>query len=196
MNRREFFLKSMLGLASLGFLFGFKKSNNEDDMKSKLEKLLDIEEIKKLKYRYFRGIDMADMELLESLFTDNASLDYRGGSYRWQVKGKKDILEQIANAFHSDALACHQGHHPEIEITGLNTAKGLWYLSDTFTDTKTQTTTRGSAIYQDQYVKESGNWKIKKSEYDRIWEEVEPANPETKIIVQYLKEHGKKLDDR
>ena len=132
----------MLGLASLGFLFGFKKSNNEDDMKSKLEKLLDIEEIKKLKYRYFRGIDMADMELLESLFTDNASLDYRGGSYRWQVKGKKDILEQIANAFHSDALACHQGHHPEIEITGLNTAKGLWYLSDIFTDTKTQTTTR------------------------------------------------------
>ena len=72
----------------------------------------------------------------------------------------------------------------------------MWYLSDTFTDTKTQTTTRGSALYQDQYVKESGNWKIKKSEYDRIWEEVEPANPETKIIVQYLKEHGKKLDDR
>ena len=54
-------------------------------MKSKLEKILDIEEIKKLKYRYFRGIDMADMELLSTLFTDDASLDYRGGTYRWQV---------------------------------------------------------------------------------------------------------------
>ena len=35
MNRREFFLKSILGLASLGFLFGFKKSNNEDEQSPK-----------------------------------------------------------------------------------------------------------------------------------------------------------------
>ncbi len=165
-------------------------------MKSKLEKLLDIEEIKKLKYRYFRGIDMADIELLSTLFTEDASLDYRGGTYRWQVEGKKDILEQIENAFHSDALACHQGHHPEIEITGLYTAQGIWYLSDTFTDTKNKTITRGSAIYKDQYVLEEDNWKIKKSEYDRVWEEIEPSNPKTKVIVQYLAEHGKKLDEK
>ena len=111
------------------------------------------------------------------------------------MKGKKDILEQIANAFHSDALACHQGHHPEIEITGLHTAQGIWYLSDTFTDTKHKTITRGSAIYKDQYVLEDRNWKIKKSEYDRLWEEIEPANPKTKVVVQYLAEHGKKIDD-
>ena len=30
MNRREFFIKSILGLASLGCLFGYKQSNTKD----------------------------------------------------------------------------------------------------------------------------------------------------------------------
>ena len=42
MNRREFFLKSILGLASLGFLFGFKKSNNEDEQSPKWDIETDV----------------------------------------------------------------------------------------------------------------------------------------------------------
>ena len=34
----------------------------------KLQKLIDIEEIKNLKHRYFRAIDMADFDLLDNVF--------------------------------------------------------------------------------------------------------------------------------
>ena len=36
----------------------------------KLQKLLDIEEIKNLKHRYFRAIDMADFDLLEDISSE------------------------------------------------------------------------------------------------------------------------------
>ena len=164
-------------------------------MKDKLQKLLDIEEIKKLKYKYFRGIDTANLILLEKLFTDNAELDYRGGEYRWQVSGKKNILEQIENAFNSDAVACHQGHHPEIDIINENEAIGLWYLGDIFIDQKRKIITRGSAIYQDIYKRIDTLWYIEKSEYDRIWEEYEPLHSNINITFSHLAEHGKKLSD-
>ncbi len=44
----------------------------------KLQKLLDIEDIKNLKHRYFRAIDMADFDLLNNIFTDDITVDYRG----------------------------------------------------------------------------------------------------------------------
>jgi len=167
----------------------------EDNMKDKLQKLLDIEEIKKLKYRYFRGIDTADIDLLRTLFADDAELDYRGAVYRWEVTGKENIVQQIENSFTSDAVACHQGHHPEIDILSQNNAEGLWYLSDMFTDTKRKIITRGSAIYKDIYEKIDETWYIKKSEYDRIWEQYEPLSPDTNITYAYLSSHGKKLTD-
>jgi hypothetical protein len=55
------------------------------------------------------------------------------------------------------------------------------------------TVTRGSAIYRDQYVKQDGTWKIKRSEYDRIWEEIEPRNPDTRLTVHYLADHGRSV---
>ena len=47
----------------------------------KLQMLLDIEEIKNLKHRYFRAIDMADFDLLDGVFAENITIDYRGGTY-------------------------------------------------------------------------------------------------------------------
>ena len=53
----------------------------------KLQKLIDIEEIKNLKHRYFRAIDMADFDLLDNVFSSDISIDYRGGTYRWESSG-------------------------------------------------------------------------------------------------------------
>ena len=57
----------------------------------KLQMLLDIEEIKNLKHRYFRAIDMADFDLLDGVFAENITIDYRGGTYRWESEGKNTI---------------------------------------------------------------------------------------------------------
>ena len=42
MNRREFFIKSILGLASLGFLFGYKQSNTKDQKVSTWDMETDV----------------------------------------------------------------------------------------------------------------------------------------------------------
>ena len=55
----------------------------------KLQMLLDIEEIKNLKHRYFRAIDMADFDLLDNIFSQDITIDYRGGTYRWESEGKE-----------------------------------------------------------------------------------------------------------
>ena len=161
-----------------------------------LQKLLDIEDIKNLKHRYFRAIDMADFELLDYVFTENVTVDYRGGSYRWQSEGKQKIIESLRESFHNKACAMHQGHHPEIEIISESIATGKWYLQDIFYNFDHNLVTQGTALYEDRYIKEGENWLISHSEYDRIWEEVSPINPDTKFTTILLKEKGIQKEEK
>ena len=52
-----------------------------------LQHLSDIEEIKVLKHRYFRGIDTADWALLEGMFTAEVNVEYIGGDYHVKLTG-------------------------------------------------------------------------------------------------------------
>ena len=72
-----------------------------------LQQLSDIEEIKLVKHRYFRGIDTADMALLEPLFTDDVEVEYIGGDYRVALTGAANMIEFLANSFHSGAQVFH-----------------------------------------------------------------------------------------
>ena len=132
-----------------------------------LQQISDIEDIKVVKHRYFRGIDTADMNLLGTLFTDDIVVDYCGGTYRAQLTGRTDMLTFLANSFHSGALAMHHGHMPEIALTGDDTADGIWYLEDIFINLEDKSHTFGSAIYKDEYRRDAGTWKISRTEYDR-----------------------------
>ena len=98
----------------------------------KLQKLIDIEEIKNLKHRYFRAIDMADFDLLDNVFSQDITIDYRGGTYRWESEGKETIKESLKHAFHNQTAAMHTAHHPEIDILSAIEATGKWYLQDIF----------------------------------------------------------------
>ena len=61
-------------------------------------RLEDIELIKQIKYKYWRGIDTADIDLLRDLLTEDVKVDYVGGTYRWQIEGKEKMLAAIAAA--------------------------------------------------------------------------------------------------
>ena len=161
-----------------------------------LQQLSDLEDIRTLKHRYFRGIDTADMVLLSDLFTDDIEVDYRGGGYRVQLSGRENMLEFLANSFHSDAGAMHHGHMPDIRLTGSDSAEGIWYLEDIFIDVEAQTHTSGTALYRDAYRREDGSWKIARTEYDRLLEIVAPLNPQAKILTRHLATAGRKPDER
>lgn len=161
-----------------------------------LQQLTDLEDIRTLKHRYFRGIDTADMALLATLFTEDVAVEYRGGTYKVALTGKDDMLEFLANAFHSGALAMHHGHMPEITLTGDNSALGVWYLEDIFINLEQKTHTFGSAIYRDEYRREGGVWKLSRTEYDRVMEVILPLDPAAQITTHHLARAGRKPEER
>ncbi|MBS0504396.1 MAG: nuclear transport factor 2 family protein [Proteobacteria bacterium] len=132
-----------------------------------------IERIKRVKYLYCRGIDTCDIPLLESLFTEDASIDYQGGSYHFQAQGRDAILKALAAAFNSEFVACHTVHHPIIDVHSDGTAHGEWRLIDYALNLRENNlTTIGAATYRDHYVRESDGWKIQRATYTRIYERV------------------------
>lgn len=132
-----------------------------------------IERIKRVKYLYCRGIDTRDIPLLGTLFTEDASIDYQGGSYRFQAEGRDAILAALEAAFHDGLVACHTVHHPIIDVHGDGTADGEWRLIDYALNLRENNlTTVGAATYRDKYVLRDGAWKISRATYTRIYERV------------------------
>jgi hypothetical protein len=155
--------------------------------------LEDIELIKRVKYRYCRCIDTANIAELKEVFTEDASVCYVGGSYRFEAQGRDKILEALEYAFHAEAIAFHHVNHPEIDVISPTEANGTWYLKDWFLDLRNRIITDGTALYKDTYVKRDGAWRIKRATYERIYEIVTPVTQVPNITAHYLAQHGKKL---
>lgn len=135
--------------------------------------LVELEQIKRLKYAYARCLDLKCWDEIAGLFTPDAVAAYSGGGYTFE--GRDAIVEFLtrsmgAETFHSS----HKMHHPEIELTGPDTATGVWALDDTVIDTQWNITIRGASFYQDEYVKRDGRWMIRRTSYRRVFEELQP----------------------
>lgn len=161
-----------------------------------LKQLNDLEAIKVLKHRYFRSIDIGDMAVLATLFTDDVIVEYRGGAYKVALTGKDNMVEFLANSFHSGVLAMHHGHMPEITMTGDNSATGIWYLEDIFIDLEENRHTFGTAIYTDEYRCEGGVWKISATTYDRVMEVMQPIAPAMQFTYHRLAAIGRRREER
>jgi len=161
-----------------------------------LQQLSDLEEIKVLKHRYFRGIDTADWPLLDGIFTADVNVEYIGGDYHVKLTGAEAMMEFLANSFHSGALAMHHGHMPEITFTGEDGAEGLWYLEDIFINLEEEFHTFGTAIYRDRYLRQGGEWRIASTVYDRVMEVTEPLHAGARYVCHRLGRTGRKPGER
>lgn len=157
-------------------------------------RLEDIELIKQLKYKYCRGIDTCDIALLDSIMTDDMSVDYLGGSYHFQAEGKAAVLAALKAAFHPNFVGSHTVHHPIIEVHDDGTADGHWTLIDYSLNLNDLRVTQGSSFYKDRYRFEGGQWKLQRASYTRLYEMVEtlPARPTltAHLLGGYLTRHG------
>ena len=155
--------------------------------------LEDLELIRQLKYAYCRCIDTAGFDELETLFCEDASVRYEGGSYLFECEGRDKILQALRYAFHSQAIALHHVNHPEIRLSSPTEATGTWYLKDWFCDLRNKIVTDGSSLYRDTYVKRDGKWLIQRSTYSRIFEIVTPFTDPPNITAHLLARTGMKL---
>ena len=130
----------------------------------------EIEAIKRLKYKYFRTLDLKKWNDMAECFTEDAKTSYSGGKYTFE--GRDTIMGFLQKGLGPARISMHQGHHPEIELTSDTTAKGTWALQDYVIDLKRNTSLFGAAFYEDEYVKVNGEWKIKSTGYERTFEEV------------------------
>ncbi|GAB3625339.1 Bile acid 7-alpha dehydratase [Pandoraea terrae] len=155
--------------------------------------LRDIEQIKRVKHQYFRCIDTANVTDLAEILDEHVTAKLVGGSYVVELAGRDDYLEMVRNGFHADAIAQHNGHHPDIDVISETEATGVWYLHDVFHDLRAMRSTIGTALYRDKYVKVDGRWKIKHTGYERIYEVVEEIKVKPTLTAHYLGRHGHKI---
>lgn len=135
------------------------------------EALVEIELIKQVKYAYFRCLDLKQWDEIRELFTDDATASYGGGAYAFE--GRDAIVRFFRKAMgRENFLSSHKAHHPEIELTGRDTATGVWALEDIVIDLQWELDIRGAAFYEDEYVKVDDVWKIQRTAYKRVFEEI------------------------
>lgn len=126
------------------------------------QKLDAVEEIKKLKARYFRFVDTKQWDALRDLFTPEARFD--GETSGMGAIADLDAFIAAAAGGLTGCVSVHHGHCPEIELTSETTARGIWPMEDMLRwDEGSGSPVRalhGFGHYFEDYAKVGGAWKI------------------------------------
>jgi hypothetical protein len=130
----------------------------------------ELEAIRRLKYAYFRTLDLKQFDQLGELLTEDATASYEDG--RTTLEGRTAIVGWLIEALSSpDIVTEHHGHHPEIDLTSDTTATGNWYLQDRVIIPSADLEIGGTAFYTDRYAKTGEGWRIAHTGYMRVFEE-------------------------
>ena len=131
----------------------------------------DIEAIKRLKYRYWRHLDLKQWDELARCFTNDASVCYGAGKYEFH--GVDAIMAFLREALGRErgSVTIHQGHHPEIDLTSPTTATGTWALYNYMYNLKQNRGIRIGAYYHDRYRKTGNAWQFQHIGYTYIFHE-------------------------
>src|SRR5262245_17675398 len=134
-----------------------------------LQELVAIEAIKRLKARYFRCLDTKDWEGWGQVFTTDALMEVPEADV---VENGRDAIVAAVSAALEGATTVHHGHMPEIEVTGPDTAQGVWAMFDYVEWPAAEDGARiglqGYGHYREEYRRDGGDWRIAKTRLERI----------------------------
>lgn len=125
------------------------------DLERRIQRLEDIEAIKKLKINYWNSVDNKLWEELADCFAEESVLEV---PLLPRYEGRDAIVGFIKESM-EDATSAHQGHNADIEITGDATAKGKWALND-YVEFPGNAFFKGYGHYEEEYVRVNGRWTI------------------------------------
>jgi hypothetical protein len=141
-----------------------------------LRTLLEIEKIKKTKLLYSQLMDSRDIDGLAEIFAEDAICEFGPDYGVWT--GKAEIHANYKKVFgshrdNSDALrygGFHVTTNQWVELTGSDTAVSRTYLIDTVHEADPRTNPIiWLGLYDEDYVKVNGEWKIKRSTLQYLW---------------------------
>jgi hypothetical protein len=131
-----------------------------------------LEEIRRVKYRYLRCVDLKLWDEIAEVFTSDATADYGTPALGEPVRlaGRDEIVAFLRDKLGPGIITVHFASQPEIDIDG-STATGTWSFEDTVIATEYGVVIKGAAFYQDRYARgEDGRWRISHTGYVRTYE--------------------------
>ncbi|RLQ21069.1 nuclear transport factor 2 family protein [Seongchinamella sediminis] len=132
--------------------------NDQNDIRTLLHKLADIEALKQLKARYCHLVDAADWDALDALWMEDATCDY---GFFGRFQGRSSIMDGFFRKQVSEASSfnAHMVHNPLIEVHG-DRASGSWYLTAHTTQQPGNRAIWVMGIYHDEFQRVETEWKI------------------------------------
>ncbi len=126
----------------------------------------EFEAIRRLKYAYFRTLDLKQFDQLGQLMTEDCTAAYEDG--KTKLEGRDAIVAWLTKSLGNPGIVTeHHGHHPEIDLTSAHTATGIWYLQDRVIVAAADIEIVGTAFYEDRYAKTEAGWQISHTGYMR-----------------------------
>jgi hypothetical protein len=149
--------------------------------------LVALEEIRQVKYRYLRCVDLKLWDEIEDVFTPAASADYgtHAAGRDLSLRGRDEIVGYLRENLGPEIITVHRCGQPEIVIDG-DAATGTWSFEDTVIAMKFRVLIRGAAFYEDTYERgDDGRWRISHIGYTRIYETMNSLDdtPSLKFIA-------------
>lgn len=146
-----------------------------------LARLVAIEDIRQLKCRYFRHMDMRDWAAMAQVFTRDVRFDCSEGSITTTLggerqgeggpitQGREAVMAWISGAF-ADRTCCHHGHGHEITVASETEASGIVAMEDFILSADRKTMLLNAAgHYHERYRFEDGAWRIAEVKLTRLF---------------------------
>jgi hypothetical protein len=134
--------------------------------------LVAIEEIKRLKHRYFRTLDLKMWEEFGDCLTEDVTARYGTQAMDKPVHfdARADVVAFMSENLGDSVITTHVANHPEIDVDG-DSATASWVFEDTVLVPEFHLQIRGAGYYSDTYRKDrDGAWRIASTQYERIYE--------------------------
>ena len=130
----------------------------------------DLEDIKRVKYRYLRALDTKHWADYADTMTDDVVGDY-GSSLgeEHHFTDRNSLVEYMRTSLPDSVVTEHRVTHPEITIDG-DEASGIWYLQDRVIVIEFDFMLIGAAFYHDEYRRTPDGWKISVTGYKRTYD--------------------------
>ncbi len=133
-----------------------------------------LEEIRQVKHRYLRCVDLKLWDDLADTFTIDATADYGTPALGEPIRltGRDGIVGFLREKLGPEIITVHFASQPEITVDG-DAATGTWAFQDTVIATEYRMLLTGSAFYEDRYARcDDGRWRIAHTGYVRTYEAV------------------------
>ena len=133
-------------------------------LEQRIQELENIEEIKKLKARYFHACDRKQIDIIRDCFVEGSCIIDYGviGTF----KNREDFITLFSEkACEDSVIDMHHGQNPQITLINSTIAVALWDLYFFQINTEENTLTQLGGFYEDKFKKTDSGWCIEETKF-------------------------------